>query len=106
MPALINAFKTLFICSAELSPLENAIFDSVREKLQPTEAELWVNQLAAINKIHRSPDGKEVNLYVIRNGKSDFPKELYFGKAEEFKIAVVDVSANAGALTINGVRSN
>ena len=58
---------------------------------EPREAELWEKQLAAINKIHRSPDGREMNLYAIRNGKSDFPCELCFGKDGEFKIAVVDL---------------
>jgi len=32
----------------------------------------------------------------------DFPQALRFGNSEEFKIAVVDVTANAGALTLRG----
>jgi hypothetical protein len=67
------------------------MFNAVREKLNPPEAELWDKQLAVINKIHRSPDGREVNLYAMRSGKPDFPKELCFAKSEEFKIAVVDL---------------
>jgi len=74
----------------------------VGQQLQEKEALLWNGQLAAINKIHRSPDGKEVNLWAMRGGKSDFPQALRFGNSEEFKIAVVDVTANAGALTLRG----
>ena len=102
MPSLINAFKSLFGLSAQLSRLEKTILDAVGQKLQEKEAQLWMLQLAAINKIHRSPDGKEVNLWVMRGGKPDFPKELCFGKSEEFKLAVVDVTASAGALTLRG----
>lgn len=102
MPSLINALKSLFRTSAQFSKLEETIFDAVGEKLQEKEAQLWNAQLAAINKIQRSPDGKEVNLYVIRSGKSNFPKELCFSKTEEFKIAVVDIAANAGALKLRG----
>lgn len=102
MPSLINAFKSLFGLSAQLSRLEKTILDAVGQKLQEKEARLWALQLAAINKIHRSPDGKEVNLWVMRGGKPDFPKELCFGKSEEFKLAVVDVAASAGGLTLRG----
>lgn len=102
MPSLISSLKNLFTSSAELSRIERAIFDAVREKLQPREAELWEKQLAIVNKIHRSPDGLEMNLYVIRNGKSDFPRELCFDKDGEFKIAVVDLVANGGAEKLRG----
>jgi hypothetical protein len=102
MPPLIDALKSLFGASTQFSKLEKTIFDAVGKKLQEKEAQLWNGQLAANNKIHRSPDGKEINLYVIRGGKSDFPKELCFAKAEEFKIAVVDIAANAGALKLRG----
>lgn len=102
MPSLITALKGLFVSSAQLSRLEKTIFDAVREKLQPHEAELWDKQLTAINKIHRSPDGREMNLYVMRNGTSDFPAELCFAKGGEFKIAVVDIVANAGAAKLRG----
>jgi hypothetical protein len=100
MPSLINALKSLFGSSAHLSKLEKTIFDAVGQKLQEKEAQLWNGQLAAINKIHRSPDGKEINLWAMRGGQPDFPKELCFGHSEEFKIAVVDVTANAGTLML------
>lgn len=102
MPSLINALKSLLGLSAQLSRLEKTIFDAAGQKLEKKEAQLWNGQLAAINKIHRSPDGKEVNVWAMRGGKPDFPKELCFGKSEEFKLAVVDVMASAGALTLRG----
>jgi hypothetical protein len=102
MPSLISALKGLFVPSAELSRLERTIFDAVREKLQPRQAELWEKQLAAINRIRRSPDGLEMNLYVMRKGKSDFPRDLCFDKDGEFKIAVVDLVANGGAVKLRG----
>lgn len=98
MPPLMGMLKSLFKPSAELSRLERAIFDAVREELAPREAQLWEKQLAAINRIHRNPEGKEVNLYVMRGGKSDFPREICFDKTEEFKIAVVDIVAGEAKL--------
>jgi hypothetical protein len=102
MQPLIGALKGLFAPSAELSRLERTIFDAVRDQLLPREAELWGKQLAAINRIHRSPDGKETNLYVMRGGKSDFPREICFDKTDEFKIAVVDLVTGDGVSKLRG----
>ncbi|NHZ66633.1 hypothetical protein [Massilia genomosp. 1] len=93
MSTLIDILKGVFSPSAKLSALEISIFDAVREKLPAHDAELWQKQLQAINKIYRSPDKREIDLYVIRKGKSDFPRELCFAKNGEFKIAVVDLTA-------------
>ncbi|RSZ55171.1 hypothetical protein HF313_22985 [Massilia atriviolacea] len=100
MSALIDMLRSLFRPSAGLSPLEASIFDAVHEQLPPQDAELWRKQLEAVNKIYRSPTEREINLYVIRNGKSNFPRELCFANEEEFKIAVVDLTAgdNEGKL--------
>lgn len=57
---------------------------------------MWDSQIEVINKVHRSPDGLEVNFYAMRNGESDFPEKLCFTKNDDFKIAVVDVSAGEG----------
>ncbi len=98
MPPLIGILKGLFKPSTELSRVEEVILDAVRSELAPHEAQLWEKQLAAINRIHRDPDGKEINLYVMRGGKSDFPREISFDKTEEFKIAVVDIVADNAKL--------
>jgi hypothetical protein len=102
MQPLIDTLKNLFVPSARLSKLEKIIFEAVREKLQKAEADLLDKQLSAVNKIHRSPEGLEMNLYVMRNGNSDFPQELCFAKGGEFKIAVVDLVASTGATKLRG----
>lgn len=93
MSTLIDGLKRIFFPAAKLSPLETSIFDAVQEKLPFCDAEIWKKQLQVVNKIYRSPDRREVNLYVIRHGKSDFPRELCFAKHGEFKVAVVDLTA-------------
>jgi hypothetical protein len=102
MPSLMGFLKKLVDSSARLSPLEQTILGAVGQKLREREAQLWSKQLAIINRIHRSPDNKEINLYVMRRGKSDFPMELCFDTLEEFKIAVVDITANAGSIKLRG----
>lgn len=100
--SVFNLIKSLFLAQAEFSRLEKIIFDSVREKLHDDEIELWDRQLAAVNRIHRSPDGLEINLYSMRNGKSDFPKDICFANKKEFKIAVVDIKDNDNKATLRG----
>lgn len=99
---LVSFLKRFFGLPRKPSSVESAILDSVRRELRESEARLWNAQIAAINKVHRSPDGKEVNFWAIRRGRVDWPKELCFDRPEEFKIAVVDVSANGGALKLRG----
>ncbi|WP_265285418.1 hypothetical protein [Verminephrobacter aporrectodeae] len=85
-----------------ISMLEKTIFDAVREKLQPREAELWDKQIAAINRITIASGGVKANFFVMRNGKSDFPSELCFAKRRRFKIAEFDIETNTGAATLHG----
>ena len=94
MSTLIGKLKTLFLSSAALSPLERSICDAAASTLPANLAELWKKQLNAINRIHRSPDKREVNFFVIRKGQSNFPDELCFKNRSEFKIAVVDLKAS------------
>ena len=96
MLSIICSLKDFFRPSAAFTALERAILDAIGEKLQSPHAELWKAQVKVVNKVHRSPDGLEVNLYAMRNGKPDFPKEWCFTQTEEFKIGVVDISANDG----------
>ncbi|MCW8167114.1 hypothetical protein D8B22_19935 [Verminephrobacter aporrectodeae subsp. tuberculatae] len=90
------------IFSVHLSMLEKTIFDAVREKLQPREAELWDKQVAAINKIAIDPGESEVNFFVMRDGKPDFPSELCFKKRRKIKIANFDIDADTGAAKLRG----
>lgn len=98
--SLVDTVKNFISGSKRLSRLEICVFDAVCEKLPQQLGDLWAKQIAVVNKIHRSPDEKEVNLYVIAGGKSSFPMELCFTKRDEFKIAVVDLSANNGAVKL------
>lgn len=97
MSTLIDMLKALLLPCAKLSPLEMSVLGAVREKLPLHDAELLQRQLDAINRIYRSPDRRETYLYVVRNGKSDFPRALAFAKDGEFKIAVVDLTASENA---------
>ncbi|NHZ94227.1 hypothetical protein [Massilia sp. CCM 8734] len=97
MSSLIGLLKELFRTKAVFSQVETAIFDAIRLQLSPNDTERWTKQLQAVNKIYRSPDGREVNLFVKRNGKVDWPRELCFAKNGEFKIAVVDLIPRQGA---------
>ncbi|MCW5221559.1 hypothetical protein D5041_17925 [Verminephrobacter aporrectodeae subsp. tuberculatae] len=90
------------IFSAHLSMLEKTIFNAVHEKLQPREAELWNKQVAAINKIAIDPEESEVNFFVMRDGKPDFPPELCFTKRRKIKIADFDIEAKTGTAKLRG----
>jgi len=92
--SLLNVFKRLFDPRQRPFRLETAILDSIGPELPEGDALLWNAQVAAINKVHRSPDGKEVNFWVIQAGRADFPREICFARTEEFKIAVVDLTAD------------
>ncbi len=97
---LAMVLKRFLALPRKPSSLESAVLDSVRRELRENEARLWDAQVAAINKVHRSPDGKEVNFWAIRLGRVNWPKELCFDRPEEFKIAVVDVNANGSPHTL------
>lgn len=97
MFTLIDKIRNFFCPSAELSRIESIVFDAVKVNLRASDSELLDRQLKAINRVHRSPDSREVNLFVIRKGESAFPPELCFRNKSEFKIAVVDINATNGA---------
>lgn len=102
MISLFDSIKNLFLPQAKFSKLEKVVFDAVREKLHDNEIELWDRQLAAVNRIHRSPDELEINLYSMRNGKSEFPEDICFENKKEFKVAVVDVKSSDNKVTLRG----
>lgn len=100
--SVIHVIKRLLGIRLKLSGLEMAILGSVARELRDRDARLWNAQVAALNKVHRSPDGKEVNFWAVGWRGVDFPKELCFDRSDVFKIAVVDVTANAGVLALRG----
>jgi hypothetical protein len=78
------------------SKLESTNFDALVRELDSVRATTLKRQLAAVNRVHRSPDSEEVNLFVIRKGKSDFPPDLCFENRDEFNIGAVDIRAANG----------
>lgn len=97
---MIELLKGLFRPHVAFSRLEVTIFSAVESQLSPGYRELWAKQLQAVNKIHRSPDRKEVNLFVMRNGKSEFPREICFKDGGEYKVAVVDLKSKRTELKL------
>lgn len=95
MSTLIKVLKNLLNANAVLSRLEVEILGTIQRSLTPESAELWAKQISAINRIHRSPDGKEVNFFAMQNGKAKFPPDVCYKRTEEFKVAVVDITAKA-----------
>ena len=89
---LLNFFLDMLGRSDKFSLLECIVFNAIKGELPKDKLELFELQLNAINKVHRSPDGKEINLYFIKKGKSQFPSELCFSKKDEFKLAVIDLA--------------
>jgi len=89
----MGVLQKLFRTRVTFSRLEMAIFEAVQSQLSHSNSELWEKQLQSVNKIHRSPDGKEVNLFSMHNGKADFPRDICYAHTGELKIAVVDLQA-------------
>jgi hypothetical protein len=94
MSSVIAALKTIFVAKQKFSKLESAIFSAVREQLTGDTLQLWDQQIAAINKIQRLPDGLEVDFYPMKVGKPNFAPEIAFqDRSEDFHLATVDVLA-------------
>lgn len=86
---LKTIIKKLFGAN-KLSNLELLVLESVRVKLQPDLQYKWDEQIKAINKIQRLPEGVEVDFYRLKNGRPSFDKGLAFeNKQEELKLASV-----------------
>ena len=87
----------LYGLSKKLSNFEKLILDSIREHIIREHIDsdiikIWDNQILAINKIQRLPDGSETCFYRIKNGKPTFDLKLSFiNDIEELKIATVEL---------------
>jgi hypothetical protein len=100
--SVIKSFITkVFGADRRLSALEKMILDYVKEHLDINLRELWDQQVGAINKVQRLPEGIEVNFYRMKNGHPSFDENLAFpNKAIELLIAVVEVElSDMGKLT-------
>jgi hypothetical protein len=88
--------STLFGRS-KLSPLESQVLAAVSAELSPAAREIFNGQRDLINLIQRHAAGKEVNLYVMRRGKTCFDERLRFPlKAEETQLATVEMVEGGG----------
>ena len=63
---------------ANFYPFEKRIIEEVEARLNSEGCSRLQQQVEAINKIQRLADGKEVNLYQMRNGKPAFDEKLRF----------------------------
>ena len=90
--SLRSFIRKLLGADARLTDLESLVLQGVGEKLNGDIALLWDNQVRAINKIQRLPEGVEVNFYRMKNGRPSFDAELAFpNKTEELLLARVQL---------------
>jgi hypothetical protein len=75
-----------------LNGYESWIVSQVEARLEPTTAERLRKQIDVVNRVQRLTEGKEVNLYQIREGKPSFNDDLRFSdKRMEARLATVTV---------------
>jgi hypothetical protein len=85
-------FAALFGSGSKLSDLEKIVLNCVRDHLDGETAARWDEQIKAINKIQRLPDGVEVNFYRMKKGHASFEGQLAFAnKTEELLVAKVQI---------------
>lgn len=82
----------LFGMGSHLSNLEKLLLDAVRAHLSPELALIWNQQVRAINKVQRLPEGVEVNFYRMSKGRATFNEGLAFqNKTPELLLATLHV---------------
>lgn len=92
MPSLKSFLSALFGASKHLSDLEKLILTSVGSKISERLRPIWDEQIQAINKVQRLPEGVEVNFYRMKGGRPTFEAELAFpNKTEELQLARVEI---------------
>lgn len=99
-----------FVKKDSFKPLEISVLLLVAQKLVPEARALFQKQIAAVNKIQRHANGKEVCLYRMANGRPTFQPEIQFPtKREETMLAKVSFqyangkqSNTADILLVNG----
>ena len=85
-------FAAFFGSGSKLSALEKIVLNCVRDHLDGTTAARWDEQIKAINKVQRLPDGVEVNFYRMKKGHASFEGQLAFAnKTEELLVAKVQI---------------
>jgi hypothetical protein len=66
--ALIQSFAAVFSHGARLTHTERRIIDVVGSHLASSALTIWEQQVQAIYKIQRLPDGAEVDFYMREGG--------------------------------------
>ena len=98
MRALMQSFAAFFNRRARLTRIERRIIDIVGSHLDSAALIIWKQQVQAIYKVQRLPDGVEVDFY-MREGRGHPPTPLpRFRHRDEFVVATVAIDvAGAGA---------
>jgi hypothetical protein len=98
MRALIQSLSAVFNRGARLTQIERVVIDVVGSHLTSPALTIWEQQVRAIYKIQRLPDGVEVDFY-MREGAGRRPAPLpRFRHRDEFVIAMVVIDVfGAGA---------
>ncbi|NVD97789.1 hypothetical protein HUX62_07240 [Massilia sp. BJB1822] len=97
MAGLLSGWAaTLFGRTAVFYPYEQTLLQAVGEALSGEAGRRFAAQAAAVNKIQRLNEGREVNLYQMRGGKPDFDASLAFPTGEETKLASAVLAAPQG----------
>lgn len=88
----MNRFASWFGLT-KLRNYEKKVLDAVHNALQDPIKGLFAAQLARVNKIQRLDHDREVDLYMIQNGRQYLPPEILFPfDREEFLMATVILS--------------
>lgn len=95
---MLEQLRALLGGRASFYPFENRILQEVQSRLGDESRTQFERQIRVINKVQRLADGKEVNLYQMRQGKPAFDDSLRFpSAADEELLATVTLSvANSG----------
>lgn len=87
---MTSLLSRLLGAGSRLSEAEKLVLGCVRDRLDPSIAARWDQQVRAINKIQRLPEGVEVNFYRMKQGRPSFDGALAFpNKANELLVAKV-----------------
>lgn len=81
---------------SRLTTAEKQVLTAVSAKLTPTAGRLFNEQLDQVNLIQRQADGKEVNLYAMRQGKPFIEDRFLFPLRSEAQLATVEMDASNG----------
>ena len=91
MRALMRSFAAAFSRKGRLTYIERSIIGTVGSRLDSTALTIWNQQVQAIYKVQRLPDGVEVDFY-MREGRGQPPTPLpRFRHRDEFVVATVAI---------------